>query len=305
MRCNAIGFVEVVGLVAAIEAGDAMAKAAQIRLLKYHHITPGLVTVVVEGDLASCRAAVDAGVAAATRVGQVVSSLVLGRPDRDTETLVQDLLQEAPAGGSEAPPRATTGVPSATDLPKVVHIALPNVVSPMAPVETETETEAEAEVGPGVVQTEVAQTLAEPISDVPSIMATGLVAAPDREEDKGATLESEVLDDGATGPVLIPEPLETVSVETAPEVAAALSLATAAVAEPVHQHPAEPAEVELPAPESLLAYVSAAARGRTCQEVARRFQVPTVKARALLDQWVAEGRLEKQGSRYLLPHGLF
>lgn len=303
MRCNAIGFVEVVGLVAAIEAGDAMAKAAQIRLLKYHHITPGLVTVVVEGDLASCRAAVDAGVAAATRVGQVVSSLVLGRPDRDTETLVLDFLPEAPAGGSEAPPRVTTGAPSANDLPKVVHIALPNVVSPLAPVETETE--AEAEVGPGVVQTEVAQTLAEPISDVPSIMATELVAAPDREEDKGATLESEAPDDGATGPVLIPEPLKTASVETAPEIAAALSLATAAVAEPVHQHPAEPAEVELPAPESLLAYVSAAARGRTCQEVARRFQVPTVKARALLDQWVTEGRLEKQGSRYLLPHGLF
>ncbi len=301
MRCNAIGFVEVVGLVAAIEAGDAMAKAAQIRLLKYHHITPGLVTVVVEGDLASCRAAVDAGVAAATRVGQVVSSLVLGRPDRDTETLVLDFLQEAPAGGSEAPPRATTGAPSATDLPKVAHVALPNVVSPLAPVETE----AEAEVGPGVVQTEVAQTLAEPISDVPSIMATELVAAPDREEDKGATLESEAPDDGATGPVLIQEPLETASVETASEIAAPLSLATAAVAEPVHQHPAEPAEVELPAPESLLAYVSAAARGRTCQEVARRFQVPTVKARALLDQWVTEGRLEKQGSRYLLPHGLF
>jgi len=296
MRCNAIGFVEVVGLVAAIEAGDAMAKAAQIRLLKYHHITPGLVTVVVEGDLASCRAAVDAGVAAATRVGQVVSSLVLGRPDRDTETLVLDFLREAPAGGSEAPPRATTGAPSATDLPKVVPVALPNVAPPPAPLEAETK----AEAGPEVVQTS-----AVPISDVPSIMATELVAAPDREEDKGATLESEVLDDGATGPVLIPEPLETVSVETAPEVAAALSLATAAVAEPVHQHPAEPAEVELPAPESLLAYVSAAARGRTCQEVARRFQVSTVKARALLDQWVAEGRLEKQGSRYLLPHGLF
>lgn len=99
MRVNAIGFVEVVGLVAAIEAGDAMAKAAQVRLLKQHPISPGLVTVAVEGDLASCRAAVDAGRAAAARVGTVIGSLVIGRPDRDTESFVLDFL---PAGQEES-----------------------------------------------------------------------------------------------------------------------------------------------------------------------------------------------------------
>lgn len=295
MRCNAIGFVEVVGLVAAIEAGDAMAKAAQIRLLKYHHITPGLVTVVVEGDLASCRAAVDAGVAAAARVGQVVSSLVLGRPDRDTETLVLDLLQEAPAGGSEASPGVTTGVPSATALPKVVPVAQPNVAPPGPPVEPVTKTEAEPEP-------EVVLTFAEPVLDVPVNPESEPVAVPDVNEGNRLIAETGTsVGEAETERVVIPEPPEKDSGETASEVEAALSLAD----EPARRRPAEHPEAELPAPESLLAYVSAVARGRTCQEVARRFQVSTAKARGLLDQWVAEGRLEKQGSRYLLPHGLF
>ena len=256
MRCNAIGFVEVVGLVAAIEAGDAMAKAAQVRLLKYHHITPGLVTVVVEGDLASCRAAVDAGVAAATRVGQVVNSLVLGRPDRDTEALVLDLLRPEPADRPASTLRKASATQAKTVefVPQVADVPAPDVVTaeggaPLAPI-SPGEPAGEAEV---VITPPIEQAVEVPVADVlPAI--TQVQALPEM-----------VL------PTLV----------------------------------AEPAVVELPAPETLLAYVSAAARGRTCQEVARRFQLPPAKAREILDHWVAEGHLEKSGSRYLLPQSLF
>jgi ethanolamine utilization protein EutK len=128
MRVDAIGFVEVVGLVAAIEAGDAMVKAAKVRLLSDHIISPGWTTVVVEGDLAACQAAVQAGRAAAMRLGQVISCLVIPRPDRETEGLVLDLLNATEGGGAVAPTdsqptvAAPTAVPEAEDIPALEAI---------------------------------------------------------------------------------------------------------------------------------------------------------------------------------------
>ncbi|THF59314.1 BMC domain-containing protein [Pseudothauera rhizosphaerae] len=95
MNPNAIGLIEVRGLVAAVEAADAMLKAASVTAFRRHSISPGLVTVVVEGDLASCRAAVDAGVAAVQRFGGALAQFVIGRPDRDTWELVGPLLWES------------------------------------------------------------------------------------------------------------------------------------------------------------------------------------------------------------------
>ena len=89
---NALGFIEVYGLVAGIEAADAMLKSAKVRLLRQFEVHPAMITVVIEGDLAACRAAVAAGVAAASRVGRVISSNVMGRPDEDTEIMVQGLI---------------------------------------------------------------------------------------------------------------------------------------------------------------------------------------------------------------------
>lgn len=85
---NSLGLLEVYGLVAGIDAADAMLKAANVRLLNYEVLNPGMVTLVVEGDLAACRAALDAGSAAATRTGRVISRKELGRPDEDIERLV-------------------------------------------------------------------------------------------------------------------------------------------------------------------------------------------------------------------------
>ena len=77
---NAIGLVETRGLVALVEATDAMAKAANVKIEKRVGIGGGLVTTIVSGDVGSVRAAVDAGAAAATQVGELVSSHIIPRP---------------------------------------------------------------------------------------------------------------------------------------------------------------------------------------------------------------------------------
>ncbi len=77
---NAIGLVETKGLVPLVEATDAMAKAANVKIEKRIGIGGGLVTTVVSGDVGSVRAAVEAGSAAATQVGELVSSHIIPRP---------------------------------------------------------------------------------------------------------------------------------------------------------------------------------------------------------------------------------
>lgn len=77
---NAIGMIETRGLVALVEATDAMAKAANVKIEKRVQIGGGLVTTIVSGDVGSVRAAVDAGASAATQVGELVSSHVIPRP---------------------------------------------------------------------------------------------------------------------------------------------------------------------------------------------------------------------------------
>lgn len=91
---NALGLLEVYGLVAGIEAADAMLKSANVRLLNYSITNPGLVTLVVEGDLAACRASLDAGSAAASKLGKVICRKEIGRPDKGTEWLVQSFVNE-------------------------------------------------------------------------------------------------------------------------------------------------------------------------------------------------------------------
>jgi ethanolamine utilization protein EutM len=77
---TAIGLIETKGLVGLVEATDAMAKAANVRIVKRVSIGGGLVATVVSGDVGSVRAAVEAGAAAATQVGELVGSHVIPRP---------------------------------------------------------------------------------------------------------------------------------------------------------------------------------------------------------------------------------
>ena len=88
MRGEALGMVETKGLVGAIEAADAMVKAANVILVGYEKIGSGLVTVLVRGDVGAVKAATDTGAAAAQRVGELVSVHVIPRPHTDIEKIL-------------------------------------------------------------------------------------------------------------------------------------------------------------------------------------------------------------------------
>ena len=88
MQKEALGMIETKGLVGAIEAADAMVKSANVSLIGYEKIGSGLVTVMVRGDVGAVKAATDAGVAAAEKVGQVVSVQVIPRPHMDVEKIL-------------------------------------------------------------------------------------------------------------------------------------------------------------------------------------------------------------------------
>ena len=91
MASEAFGMVETKGLVGSIEAADAMVKAANVYLIGYEKIGSGLVTVMVRGDVGAVKAAVDAGVASAKAVGEVVSVHVIPRPHTDVEKILPHL----------------------------------------------------------------------------------------------------------------------------------------------------------------------------------------------------------------------
>ena len=84
----ALGLIETKGLIGAIEAADAMLKAANVKLVSKEKITAALVTVKIIGETAAVKSAVDAGAAAAQRVGQLVSAHVIPRPDDQIEDLI-------------------------------------------------------------------------------------------------------------------------------------------------------------------------------------------------------------------------
>jgi ethanolamine utilization protein EutM len=87
----ALGMIETKGLVASIEAADAMVKAANVFLIGKEHVGGGLVSVMVRGDVGAVKAATDAGAAAAARVGELISVHVIPRPHGDVEYILPRL----------------------------------------------------------------------------------------------------------------------------------------------------------------------------------------------------------------------
>jgi len=85
---EALGLIETKGLVAAIEAADAMVKAAQVKLIGSEKVGGGLVSVMVRGDVGAVKAATDAGAAAAEKIGELISVHVIPRPHSDVEMLL-------------------------------------------------------------------------------------------------------------------------------------------------------------------------------------------------------------------------
>jgi ethanolamine utilization protein EutM len=88
MAKEALGLIETRGYVGAVEAADAMVKAAQVELIGKQQVGGGLVTVLVRGDVGAVKAATDAGAAAAEKVGELVSVHVIPRPHADVEVIL-------------------------------------------------------------------------------------------------------------------------------------------------------------------------------------------------------------------------
>ena len=91
MTKEALGMVETKGLIGAIEAADAMVKAANVSLIGKEQIGSGLVTVMVRGDVGAVKAATDAGAAAAAKVGELISVHVIPRPHSEVEFILPTL----------------------------------------------------------------------------------------------------------------------------------------------------------------------------------------------------------------------
>ena len=83
---EALGMIETKGFAAMVEASDAMVKAAKVELIGYEKIGGGYVTAIVRGDVASVRAAVDAGLKAAEKVGEIVSTHIIPRPHSNVDS---------------------------------------------------------------------------------------------------------------------------------------------------------------------------------------------------------------------------
>lgn len=85
---EALGLVETLGMVPAIEAADAMLKAADVTLISYENVGSTLVTIMIKGDVAAVKASVDAGAAAAAKIGKVTAANVMPRPIKGVGQIV-------------------------------------------------------------------------------------------------------------------------------------------------------------------------------------------------------------------------
>jgi ethanolamine utilization protein EutM len=92
---QALGLIETKGLVTAIEAADAMLKAARVKFLGRQKVKAGLVAVMVAGDVGAVKAAVDAGTAAGKKVGEIVSSHVIPRPHEEIDFIIPSVDEAA------------------------------------------------------------------------------------------------------------------------------------------------------------------------------------------------------------------
>jgi ethanolamine utilization protein EutM len=114
MTLEALGMIETKGFVGAVEAADAMVKAANVVLVGREYIGAGYVTVLVRGDVGAVKAATDAGAAAARRVGELVSVHVIPRPHRELEQVLESsgiVSSDYSLGSGEAHGQLTAGTP--------------------------------------------------------------------------------------------------------------------------------------------------------------------------------------------------
>lgn len=158
MTGNALGFIETIGLVAAVEAADSAVKSANVRLLGYELARgDGMTAVKIEGDVGAVKAAVKAAEAAATKVGRVVSTHVIPRPASGTTQIV--LSRETVGLGKV---EKTAAPKPAKVLPKVVKVSPEPAKAPTESVKAPTEP-AKAPTEPVKAPTESVKAPAEPV----------------------------------------------------------------------------------------------------------------------------------------------
>lgn len=102
---RALGLVETKGLVASIEAADAMLKASNVKLIGKEVVKAGLVTIAVEGDVAAVKSSVDAGAAAAQKIGELVSVHVIPKPDDQITAILTPTKRETPKKSLQQKPK--------------------------------------------------------------------------------------------------------------------------------------------------------------------------------------------------------
>ena len=110
---QALGFIETIGLVAAAEAADSALKAASVSLIGKQSVGAGLFTVILTGDVAAVKAAVDAGAESASAVGQVVASQVIASPHVDIERVIHEDPRKSGGEGQPAKTPKPAPTPSA------------------------------------------------------------------------------------------------------------------------------------------------------------------------------------------------
>ena len=119
---EALGMIETKGLVGAIEAADAMVKAANVELIGKTLVGGGLVTVMVKGDVGAVKAATDAGAAAAARVGELISVHVIPRPHSEISGILPE--STPPTEAAAAPEKSTAKAPAADPAKAVAKVAV-------------------------------------------------------------------------------------------------------------------------------------------------------------------------------------
>jgi microcompartment protein CcmL/EutN len=105
---RALGIIETRGLVTAIEAADAMLKAARVKFLGRQKVKAGLMAVMVAGDVGAVKAAVDAGTAAGKKVGEIVSTHVIPRPHEEIDSIIPSVEEATQPVKKEKKPQKKT-----------------------------------------------------------------------------------------------------------------------------------------------------------------------------------------------------
>ena len=188
---KALGMIETRGLVASIEAADAMVKAANVNLTCKEHVGGGLVTVMVRGDVGAVKAAVDAGAAAAERVGELVSVHVIPRPAGDLEPILGGSGPNGPEPGSQPEPGSH---PAPKPAPPVEAVPAPQAEpAPEAAVP-------EAEPSPELSAPELeAEPVSEPASEAEAEPVQPEAEAPTEEDDFADEAEEDSEEDADGG----------------------------------------------------------------------------------------------------------